>query len=143
MSFLLYISTATHHGNCKVLLCFALLPHFRQHLKNIRNTYYKPKLISFTPGTQNFSNEGMNCYYNSWALFFLLESNFLAIWDGEREMVSFKYRDHMPLISSAKSASGSLLSAVKLSLFSHTIWTKVASLSASISELSDPGHETD
>lgn len=62
---------------------------------------------------------------------------------SEKERQCLSNTKTMPLISSAKSASGSLLPGVKLSLFSHTIWTKVASLSASISELSDLGHETD
>ena len=126
-------------GTCGVLLCCYTFSNIWKHREYY---HYKPKLISFTLGTQNFSNEGINsCYYSSWALFFLVESNFLAIRDGEREMVISGTKT-MSLIS-AKSASGSLLPAVKPSLFSHTIWTKVASLSVSISELSDPGHETD
>ena len=124
-----------------VELCFVatLSPTSKKHREYY---HYKPKLISFTPGTQNFSNEGINsCYYSSLALFFLAESNFLAIWDGEGEIVISDTKT-MSLIS-AKSASGSLLPAVKSSLFSHSIWTKVASLSAFISELSNPGHKTD
>lgn len=139
--FLIFLSPLPPPSMVHAELCFVatLSPTSEKHREYY---HYKAKLISFTLGTQNFSNEGINsCYYSSWALFFLVESNFLAIWDEEREMVISDTKT-MSLIS-AKSASGSLLPTVKSSLFSHTIWTKVASLSVSISELSDPGHDTD
>lgn len=53
--------------------------------KHKEHCHHKPKLISFTPGIQNFSNESINSYYyNTWALFFLLELNFLALWGRRR-----------------------------------------------------------
>lgn len=70
-------------------------------------SHYRPNFISFTPRAQNFSNKGLNaCYYNSWAMFFQLEFNFLAIWDGERERGIFQIRRKsmlmMLLISSSE-----------------------------------------
>lgn len=68
-------------------ICFI----FWLFLKTTYCSHYRPNFISFTPRAQNFSNEGLNaCYYNSWAMFFQLEFNFLAIWDGERERGIFQ-----------------------------------------------------
>lgn len=102
------------------------------------------KIDLICPRNTNFSDKDLNsCYYNSWARSFLLESDFLAIWEEERgdgvfqiQRPCFWYHEHRVLLGH---------------FYQHWNWASSVTPSGPkwhaqahpLGELADPGHETD